>query len=141
MNYTMPLNTLSREIGTVDADAYASVKNATIILVKAMFSPTIQVPDVTIRYDNYYEDVNASNTTESGLSYIGIAKSLGIDFFASGRIYPENDVTAKQFAYILYNLDKAYGSYPMYKITRTSSSKVVNKLNIQPTHRLMTIIV
>ena len=136
MNYTMTLNTLSREIGTVDADAYASVKNATIVLVKAMFSPTIQVPDIAIRYDNYYEDVNASNTTESGLSYIGIAKSLGIDFFASGRIYPENDVTAKQFAYILYNLDKAYGSYPMYKITRTSSSKVVNKLDIQPTSPL-----
>lgn len=132
MNYTATLNSLVQYVGAVNGNDYASVKNATIVLTKALFSQLIQVPGVVIRYDVSYNDVDENNTSEFGRSYIGIAKSLGIDFFTSGYMYPDNDVTAKQFAYVLYNLNKSYGSYPMRNVTRSTSAKVVNKLNILP---------
>ena len=139
MNYTATLNTLAQEIGTVDGTAYASVKDATIILAKAMFSPIVQVhgANAVIRYDSTYEDLTDQDTTDYGRSFIGVAKSVGINYYQSDKMYPDDAVTEKQVAYAIMRLNSVYGSYPTRNVTRTGSTKVVNRLNIQPTSQLV----
>ena len=139
MNFSATLDTFSQEIGTVNGDDYATVKDATIILAKAMFSPIVQVPGVgaVIQYDNTYNDLDENDTTDYGRSYIGVAKSIGIDYYESDNMYPDDLITEKQVAYAIMKLNRVYGSYPTRNVTRTGSTKTANRLSILPSSPLV----